>query len=105
MKRLLLLLTLLIFSCGSDEPNPCVIAMDFIKEDLKYPEEAEHSIFDCSKESNSDGTYTVLTKVKAKNALGVQSSYIYKLRLKFIGGISVDEKNWQLLKMQSEEAR
>lgn len=77
------------------------MAFDFIKEDLKFPLEAEHSILDCSQTKNNN-QYTVLTKVRAKNALGVQTEFVYKLELEFLGGISVEKKNWHLNRIRSE---
>ena len=83
--------------------NPCVISEDFIKQDLRYPKSADFSIFDCKSERKSDGSYTVLRKVSAKNALGVESEFIYKVNFGFIGGSEVDMNNWKLLSIQSEE--
>ena len=68
-----------------------------------HPSTADFSMFDCSTERNSDGTYTILRKVAAKNSLGIESSFIYKLTLGFKGGNWVDMSNWTLIKMQSEE--
>lgn len=103
MKKITFLFCLIIISCGSSEPNPCIMSEDFIKKDLKYPDEAEFSSFDCSSETNSDGTYTILRKISTKNAFGIQSSYIFKVNLSFNGGNPVDSNNWTLLSIQSEE--
>jgi len=89
---------------NSDESaNPCIIAKDFIKQDLRNPSTADFSIFDCSTDKNADGTYTILRKVSAQNSFGIESTYIYKLKLGFKGGNWVDMSNWVLIKMQSEE--
>lgn len=104
MKRILFLpLVILMFSCGSSEPNPCLMSEDFIKKELKFPNEAKFSILDCSSEKNADGSYTILRKVEAKNAFGMQSSYIYKVTMNYNGGIPTDIKNWSLVDMRSEE--
>ena len=105
MKKIILSICLLtmLFSCGSNEPNPCLIAEDFIKTDLNYPKEASMSVFDCSKETNSDGSYTILTKISAKNSFGIEKEFIYKVTLSYNGGITTDIGNWTLIKMQSEE--
>ena len=102
MKKLLLLLTFMIISCSS-EPSPCVISEDFIKKDLRYPDTAVFSAFDCSTENNSDGSYTILRKVSAQNAFGVQSSFVYKLQLRFKGGDWTETSNWDLISIRSEE--
>lgn len=83
--------------------NVCVISKDFIKQDLQNPSTADFSIFDCSTEKNSDGTYTVLRKIAAKNSLGTEKEYVYKLKLGFKGGNWTDKKNWVLIKMQSQQ--
>ena len=61
------------------------------------------SVFDCSKETNSDGSYTILTKISAKNSFGIEKEFIYKVTLSYNGGITTDIGNWTLIKMQSEE--
>jgi len=104
MKKIMLVLSILLFiSCGSSEPNPCLMSEDFIKQDLKYPEEAELSSFDCSSETNSDGSYTILRKIIAKTAFGVKSTYVYKVTLSYNGGITTDINNWRLIYIKSEE--
>lgn len=85
--------------------NPCVMSEDFIKRDLRYPNTANFSIFNCSSEQNSDGSYTVLRKVSAKNAFGAESEFIYKVRIGFTGGNEVDINNWKLIGIISEEYR
>lgn len=87
----------------SADINPCVMSEDFIKKDLRYPNTAKFSTFNCSSEQNSDGSYTVLRKVSAKNAFGVESEFIYKVRIGFTGGNEVDINNWKLIGIQSEE--
>lgn len=105
MRKLLLILVgfLCFASCGTSEPNPCLMSKDFIKQDLTYPDEAEFSSLDCNSETNADGTYTVLRKVTAKNAFGVKTTFVYKVLLRYNGGIGVDKNNWTLIDMQSEE--
>ena len=105
MKKIMLLLLLVLISCGSNDPNPCIISEDFIKKDLYNPSTADFSSFDCSTEYNSDGTYTILRKVSAENSFGIKSEYIYKLKLSFLGGNWVEISNWKLLNIQSEEYR
>jgi hypothetical protein len=105
MKKIILFLLFIFISCGSNDPNACIISEDFIKKDLYNPSTADFSSFDCSTEYNSDGTYTILRKVGAKNSLGVEREYIYKLKLNFNGGEWVDMNNWTLLTIQSEEMR
>lgn len=89
----------------SSDANPCIISEDYIKQDLYNPKTASFSSFDCSSEENADGTYTVLRKVSASNKFGVESEFIYKLKLGFKGGIWVDMNNWELISIRSEEYR
>ena len=90
-------------SSYEESDNVCTTSKDFIKKDLRYPDTAEFSMLDCSSERNTDGSYTILRKVSAKNVYGVQSSYIYKLRLGFKGGDWIDINNWDLISIKSEE--
>lgn len=106
MKSVLLLFAgIALFSCKSVEasPNPCIMVEEFIKQDLSNPNTLEHSVFDCNKESTGYNTWTVLTKISAKNAFGVSQEYIYKVVMKYKGGIDVDIKNWELISMRSEQ--
>ena len=89
----------------NEDANPCIISEDFIKQDLRHPSTADFSSFDCSTTKNDDGTYTILRKVSAQNSFGVESSYVYKVRLGFTGGNWVDMSNWKLIDIRSEEYR
>ena len=83
--------------------NVCITSEYFIKKDLLYPYSADFSIFDCSVFKNSDGSYSSVRKISAKNAFGVESSFIYKVKLGFKGGEWADIKNWDMISIQSEE--
>lgn len=88
-----------------DNVSPCEMSKDFIKKDLHYPNSADFSMIDCSVENNSDGSYTILRKVSAQNAFGVESSFVYKLTIGYKGGEWTDLNNWELLNMRSEEMK
>lgn len=88
-----------------ESANPCIISEDFIKQDLHNPSTADFSMFDCSADKNADGTYSILRKVSAKNSLGVEKEFVYKLKLGFKGGNWVDMSNWTLINIQSQEYR
>ena len=106
MKKLLFVLLLSASCFGfAQTKKACVIATDFIKDQLKYPDEAKISQFNCIQETNEDGTFTVLNKVIAKNGFGVKTEYIFKLNLFFLGGEWTEKKNWKLVKIQYEEYR
>ena len=86
-----------------ESANPCIVSEDFIKQDLYSPSTADFSMFDCSAEKNADGTYTILRKVSAKNSLGVEKEFIYKVKIGFKGGNWVDMSNWTLINIQSQQ--
>lgn len=92
-------------SCGNSSPNPCLMSEDFIKSNLNYPADADFNFLDCHSTDNGNNEFTVLRKITAKNAFGVSKDYIYKVRLKFNGGVTVDENNWELIDMRSETYR
>ena len=83
--------------------NPCVIAIDFIKQDLYNPSTLDYSLYDCTKEQKSDGSYVILRKISAKNSLGAEKEYIYKVTIGYKGGGDNDVNNWKLISIQSEE--
>lgn len=87
---------------NNEEPNPCAVAADFIKEDLNYPDESDISAFDCHSTIENNGSYTVLQKFSAKNAFGMQKTYIYKLNFIYLGGIEYDKSSWSLESKRSE---
>lgn len=87
------------------EDFACVVSEDFIKEQLNYPADAEFSLMDCIKKSDSTGSVTVWNKVVLKNSFGVKKDYIFKLKLVYLGGVEIEKKNWTLISIHSEEYR
>jgi hypothetical protein len=98
MKRLLFLFFALIsfLSCedkGATLTRAGIASEDFVKARLKYPAEAEFER-DIRGESVSDSTFVVYQKFNAKNAFGVRSSYVYKVKMVYLGGDWTDTNNW-----------
>jgi hypothetical protein len=89
---------------NTSDVNPCMIAIDFIKKDLYNPSTLDYSLFDCEPEW-SGNQVVMLRKISAKNQLGVEREYIYKLRLEYLGGHENDLSSWKLIGIQSEEYR
>lgn len=115
MKKIMLLFVILLaISCkespnvetteSSSTINAKPISEDFIKQDLYNPSTADFSLFDASQEVEGN-YYTILRKVSAKNSLGVEREYIYKVKLEYLGGNEYDISSWKLINMQSEEYR
>lgn len=88
-----------------DKDIACSMAKDFIKQDLQNPATADFDLLDCRSEKNYDSSYTVMRKVSAKNSLGVEKEYIYKIIIGFTGGEKYDRSSWTLVSMRSEEYR
>ena len=105
MKKLLLIAGLAMLSACSDKPNACVMSESFIKQELNFPKEASFPMLDCNTTDNGGGNYTVLRKISAKNAFGMETEYIYKLELYYKGGVEVDQNNWELKSIRSEEVK
>lgn len=103
MKKLILIVLFIpLLACANDKPRACLMVFDFIKQDLTNPKEADMSIFDCSETVNAN-LHTVLTKISAKNAFGVEKEYIYKVILNYKGGDKLEKSSWELISMRSEE--
>lgn len=110
-KRLLfasiLLLTLSPSFAQSDayrDKSKCFItAQDFVKSKLKYPKEAR---FDRSvvHETNGVGSSILLGKVMAKNAIGIQTEYVYKIWLSHNGKDWTDSRNWSMTRLILEDS-
>lgn len=94
-----------VFVDVGDKQVACSMAKDFIKLDLQNPATADFDLLDCTSEQNYDLSYTVMRKVSAKNALGVEKEYIYKIVIGFNGGEKYDRSSWKLVSMRSEEYR
>ena len=92
-------------SSSSVDVNPCLMSEDFIKQDLNYPKTANFPFLDCHSTDNGNQTFTVLRKISAKNAFGVEKDYIYKVEMRYKGGTAVDINNWELINIQSEESK
>lgn len=98
MKRFLFLFFALIFFLGCENKSATltragIASEDFVKARLKYPAEAEFER-DIRGESVSDSTFVVYQKFNAKNAFGVRSSYVYKVKMIYLGGDWADINNW-----------
>lgn len=91
-----------VFINGSKEPNACFASETFIKSDLKFPKEAELPFLECHVTEKDSDTYTVLRKVTAVNAFGVEQDYIYKVKLRFLGGDELEKGNWELISLRKE---
>jgi hypothetical protein len=81
----------------------CLISKYFIKQDLINPSTADFSMFDCVSEVNQNKSLTILRRVSARNKFGIESQFIYKLKIAYLGGNEGDPKNWRLLGLTSEE--
>ncbi len=108
-KKLLLVLLLIPLFAHSQtnvyqDKNKCYItAQDFVKSKLKFPKEAK---FDRNvvHETNGYGNAIVLGKVTAKNALGIQTEYVYKIWISHNGGEWTDSRNWTMTKLILEDS-
>jgi hypothetical protein len=89
----------------SGDVNPCLISEDFIKEDLRNPETADFSMFDCTHKINELGYHRVLRSVKAKNSFGVEKKLIYEVVLEYNGGSEYDYNSWSLISIRFEEMK
>lgn len=103
MKKFLLIASLFLISCSGNDPNPCLMPEDFIKQTLSYPNEASFPFTECHVQDKSGNVFTIIRKVKTKNAFGMVKSYIYKVKLEYNGGISTDSDNWSLVDIKWEE--
>lgn len=82
--------------------NPCQISIDFIKKDLYNPSSIDYSLFDCNQEWNGYH-FIILRKISAKNSFGQKKEFVYKVKLKYLGGHQYDMSSWELISIQSEE--
>lgn len=80
-----------------------VIAQDFVKKQFKYPKETSFEKLTVKHEHLKPYQCSVLGKVTAKNAYGVQVNYIYKIWLQYLDGEWTDTKNWLQVKIVLEE--
>lgn len=104
-KLLLIILGITMLSCGGNEPNACMASEQFILKELNYPKGADLPFLECHVTEKNSDKYTVLRKISAVNAFGVETEYIYKVRMQFLGGDQLDDNNWQLLSIIHEEVR
>ena len=100
MKKMIyfILITIsLFYSCGSfvTETEVYVASQDFVKEHLSYPEEADFITGSSIVEENPDNEYTIYAKFTSPNALGVDSKFLYKMEIKYLGGDWVKKSNWE----------
>jgi hypothetical protein len=80
-----------------------IVSKDFVKTRLKYPEEADFPITPDASVHLGNGVYEVRGMVKAKNAFGVTSKYMWLTRLRFKGGSDLETSSWDLMDLRMEE--
>jgi|GEM_PF-4738828 hypothetical protein len=79
-----------------------ITAQDFVKENLKYPQEAKFSnsfVY----EENGYSKCIILGQVTAKNAYGTKSLYTFKIWMTHNGNEWTDIKNWELERLILED--
>ncbi len=74
-----------------------VIAKDYVKNSLRYPEEAEFDLLPISKKETKPNIFEVVGNVTAKNGFGVKEKKAFRCYIKYTGGEPALSKNWQLL--------
>lgn len=85
------------------ERSKCFIAsQDFVKENLKYPQEATFSN-SYVHEINGYGNCIIIGQVTAKNAFGVKILYTYKIWMTHNGKEWTDQRNWKYSKLILED--
>jgi len=79
-----------------------VIARNFVKAHLNYPDASEFpGMFDQDHSVNINGDeYTVNDWVLASNAFGVKKKSYYIIKIKYKGGESLADNNWEELSFQ-----
>ncbi len=99
MKRVLILMVLVMsmISCEDNKPTLTragIMSDDIVKYKMKYPEEVE---FEGGYSGNevTEREFDVFQKFTAKNAFGVKSSYVYKIRMIYKDGDWADKNNWK----------
>lgn len=80
-----------------------IVSKDFVKTRLKYPEEADFPITPDASDHLGNGVYEVRGTVKAKNAFGVTSKYMWLTRLRFKGGSDLETSSWDLMDLRMAE--
>jgi len=80
---------------GTHDTEAYVVAKDFVKKRLNYPDEADFPWTPTSSKHRGGGVYDVIGEVTAKNAYGVKSTHSWRAVIKFLGGDDLNTKNWQ----------
>lgn len=88
---------------ASHDTEAYVIAKEFVKTRLKYPEEADFPFTPTSSKHVGSGAYNVLGEVTAKNAFGVKSRYVWRALIKFNGGDDLNPKDWEVVALELKE--
>lgn len=88
---------------SSSSVNPCMASETFIKRELNFPSEADFNFLECHTVEEVGNTYTIIRKIKAKNAFGMETPYIYKVKMEYLGGDQFEDENWQLIYIKHEK--
>ncbi|HNX89686.1 MAG TPA: hypothetical protein PKH58_11425 [Paludibacteraceae bacterium] len=80
-----------------------IMAEDFVKSKLKYPNEVKFNTNQYVHEVEGSEAI-VLNKFTAKNSFGVESNFVYKIWLSFNGGDWTEINNWSYSKLIIENS-
>lgn len=79
------------------------IAQEYVKARLTHPSTADFQWTSISHKRIDASTYQIMQKFTAKNSYNLEIEYLYKIHLKYKGGISADSNNWEETYFKMEE--
>lgn len=96
--------------CGDDKTvkndhkaGAYLASQDFVKLQIKYPEEANFAWAPKYSQQINDSTYKIVGELTAKNAFGVKSKIIYKCTMVYKGGDDMDTNSWETNDLEINE--
>lgn len=77
-----------------------VISQSYVKDNLKYPLEADFNLLPLATQNLGNNTYMVQGQVKTKNGFGVQIERFYDATLQYKGGEPAIASSWRLMTLE-----
>jgi len=71
---------------------------EYVKPKMNFPNETEFDLLPVSNDfALKDSTYSICGKGSSKNAFGVKEPFVFKCKLKYLGGEESESSSWKLI--------
>lgn len=95
-------------SCEDSAPTLStarIMARDHVKKMVTFPEEVDFELSSLRGSGDAVNGFTVYEKFTAPNAFGMKRMYVYKCKMKYLGGEKYEESSWECSNLLVEDVQ